>query len=177
MCGNYMEYLLIHFGAGVFHGPQQKIQPRIQKNKSLTHLWQMIVPFSSQKAGYDPHLFIIRGDMQQYLVGGLVAIFYFPMYWVANHPNWRSYFSEGWPNHQPDMIRKGLFLSSGFGVFPLRMTPDAWSCWYLLVETAKGFHRPQLSIIFSDGSLVFPDGSMVFNGIQWCSTHISDGVS
>ena len=29
------------------------------------------------------------------LVGGLVAIFYFPIYWVANHPNWFSYFSEG----------------------------------------------------------------------------------
>ena len=29
------------------------------------------------------------------LVGGLVAIFYFPIYWVANHPNWLSYFSEG----------------------------------------------------------------------------------
>ena len=36
-----------------------------------------------------------------HLVGGLVAIFNFPIYWVANHPNWRSYFSEGWPNHQP----------------------------------------------------------------------------
>ena len=30
-----------------------------------------------------------------HLVGGLVAIFYFPIYWVANHPNWLSYFSEG----------------------------------------------------------------------------------
>ena len=29
-------------------------------------------------------------------------IVYFPIYWVANHPNWLSYFSEGWPNHQPD---------------------------------------------------------------------------
>ena len=29
-------------------------------------------------------------------------IFNFPIYWVANHPNWLSYFSEGWPNHQPD---------------------------------------------------------------------------
>ena len=38
-----------------------------------------------------------------YLVGGLVAIFYFPIYWVSNHPNWLSYFSEGWPNHQPAM--------------------------------------------------------------------------
>ena len=27
--------------------------------------------------------------------------FYFPIYWVANHPKWLSYFSEGWPNHQP----------------------------------------------------------------------------
>ena len=32
-----------------------------------------------------------------YLVGGLEHEFYFPIYWVANHPNWRSYFSEGWP--------------------------------------------------------------------------------
>ena len=37
------------------------------------------------------------------LVGGLVAIFYFPIYWVSNHPTWLSYFSEGWPNHQPDI--------------------------------------------------------------------------
>ena len=43
-------------------------------------------------------------DSGRYLVGGLVAIFYFPISWVANHPNWLSYFSEGWLNHQPDMI-------------------------------------------------------------------------
>ena len=30
-----------------------------------------------------------------YLVGGLVAMFYFPIYWVANHANWLSVFSEG----------------------------------------------------------------------------------
>ena len=35
------------------------------------------------------------------LVGGLVATFYVPIYWVANHPNWLSYSWEGWPNHQP----------------------------------------------------------------------------
>ena len=29
--------------------------------------------------------------------------FYFPIYWVSDHPNWLSYFSAGWPNHQPDM--------------------------------------------------------------------------
>ena len=35
------------------------------------------------------------------LVGGLGAIFYVPIYWECHHPNWLSYFSEGWPNHQP----------------------------------------------------------------------------
>ena len=29
------------------------------------------------------------------LVGGLVAMFYFPIYWVANHPNWRTIFFRG----------------------------------------------------------------------------------
>ena len=42
------------------------------------------------------------------LVGGLVAICYFPIYWVSNHPNWLSYFSEGWPNHQPDGNMLGI---------------------------------------------------------------------
>ena len=38
-----------------------------------------------------------------YLVGGLEHQFYFPIYiyWECHHPSWRSYFSEGWPNHQP----------------------------------------------------------------------------
>ena len=31
------------------------------------------------------------------------TFFIFP-YIGNNHPNWRSYFSEGWPNHQPDLI-------------------------------------------------------------------------
>ena len=35
------------------------------------------------------------------LVGGLVAIWIIFPYIGKNHPNWRSYFSEGWPNHQP----------------------------------------------------------------------------
>ena len=30
-----------------------------------------------------------------YLVGGLEHQFYFPIYWECHHPNWRSYFSEG----------------------------------------------------------------------------------
>ena len=33
--------------------------------------------------------------------------FYFPIYWECHHPNWLSYFSEGWPNHQPDEFNHG----------------------------------------------------------------------
>ena len=36
------------------------------------------------------------------LVGGLEHEFYFPRNIGNNHSNWRSYFSEGWPNHQPE---------------------------------------------------------------------------
>ena len=40
--------------------------------------------------------------IRKWLVGGLEHQFYFPIYWECHHPNWLSYFSEGWPNHQPD---------------------------------------------------------------------------
>ena len=43
--------------------------------------------------------------VDSFLVGGLEHQFYFPIYWVYNHPNWLSYFSEGWPNHQPGRFR------------------------------------------------------------------------
>ena len=42
-----------------------------------------------------PHLWLESSHHIPLLVGGLVAIFYCPIYWVANHPNWLSYFSEG----------------------------------------------------------------------------------
>ena len=29
-------------------------------------------------------------------------LFYIYIYWEFHHPNWLSYFSEGWLNHQPD---------------------------------------------------------------------------
>ena len=37
-----------------------------------------------------------------WLVVWLPSILFSHEYWVSNHPNWLSYFSEGWPNHQPD---------------------------------------------------------------------------
>ena len=35
--------------------------------------------------------------------------FIFPFSWEFHHPNWRSYFSEGWPNHQPDQYLSVFF--------------------------------------------------------------------
>ena len=43
-------------------------------------------------------------------------ILYFPIYWVSNHPNWRSYFSEGWPNHQPVIVGRGPCTRPSSGV-------------------------------------------------------------
>ena len=37
-----------------------------------------------------------------------ISILFSQKYWECHHPNWRSYFSEGWPNHQPG----SLFLVS-----------------------------------------------------------------
>ena len=45
---------------------------------------------------------LINASYKPFLVGGLVAFFIFP-YIGNNHPNWLSYFSEGWPNHQSDL--------------------------------------------------------------------------
>ena len=49
--------------------------------------------------------FTKRWDMRVSITGWWFGChqFYFPhINWVSNHPNWLSYFSEGWPNHQPD---------------------------------------------------------------------------
>ena len=46
---------------------------------------------------------IVLRTRENYLVGGLEHQFYFPIYWECHHPNWLSYFSKGWPNHQPAM--------------------------------------------------------------------------
>ena len=43
-----------------------------------------------------------------FLVGGLEHQFYFPICWEFHHPNWLSYFSEGWPNHQPASVDSAL---------------------------------------------------------------------
>ena len=42
---------------------------------------------------------------EKVLVGGSVAMFYFPIYWDSNHPNWRTIFFRGVAlAHQPEVV-------------------------------------------------------------------------
>ena len=48
-----------------------------------------------------------------------LPFFNFPIYWECHHPNWLSYFSEGWPNHQPVIWGHALvasFVLQGHGI-------------------------------------------------------------
>ena len=52
------------------------------------------------------------------LVGGLVAIFYFPIDWVANHPNWRTHiFQRGGPTTNQSSLEGLCFKSADFWSF------------------------------------------------------------
>ena len=65
------------------------------------------------------------------LVGGLEHQFYFPICWESHHPNWRSYFSEGWPNHQPVLMVIHHFQTMDSIVI--------W-CFWTMVGKNHGFH-------------------------------------
>ena len=52
-------------------------------------------------------------------------MFYFPIYWECHHPNWLSYFSEGWPNHQ---IRFPFHYNHPtYGNRPMVNPPESWN--------------------------------------------------
>ena len=44
--------------------------------------------------------------------GWWFGTFYIFSYIGNNHPNWLSYFSEGWPNHQPDRLLRFMLVCS-----------------------------------------------------------------
>ena len=55
---------------------------------------------------YSHILWCIGYEIYINLVGGLEHQFYFPIYWECHHPNWLSYFSEGFkPPTSIDIIR------------------------------------------------------------------------
>ena len=65
----------------------------------------------SFSAKYDRRNFFSNLEVS-HLVG--LEHFYVPIYWVSNHPNW-LFFSEGWPNHQPGIVRQALDGASPLG--------------------------------------------------------------
>ena len=93
-------------------------------------------------------------------------IFYFPIYWVANHPNWLSYFSEGWPNHQPEILRCTLLSDESKSAAGWRLCSTDGHFWSLF-DGKKRSHPLLATTIFIGLSTVtygwtpFPD-VMVF---------------
>ena len=65
------------------------------------------VHFSAQVAGSGwklaTHVAGLGMEGPQLLAGWWFGchFWHFPIYWECHHPNWLSYFSEGWLNHQP----------------------------------------------------------------------------
>ena len=81
---------------------------------------------------------------------------HFPIYWVANHPNWLSYFSEGWPNHQPEETWLTLQIHE-----------------YLKTEMDHRFggklcSGPSFCYIHNSGGLAWTLGRQWTNGATWC---------
>ena len=123
----------------------QIIRYRMPSGSAAARLVTSLVPNVDKdpRCGVDPNWSSPRMDNFWLVVWN---IFYFSIYWVANHPNWLSYFSEGWPNHQPGLVwaipdenefrisRPGLVKSShgyrshrGGGCSPGR----SWNSWVI----------------------------------------------
>ena len=64
-----------------------------------------------------------RCSLNQYSLVVWLPFFYVPIYWVANHPNWLSYFSEGRPNHQSEYIDTWWLICCGteLGINPCKI--------------------------------------------------------
>ena len=82
--------------------------PRVRKsshdmNTSITALFSIII-----------HILI-------WLVVWLPFLAFSHNNWECHHPNWRSYFSEGWPNHQPD-----TYIDMTLGLPPMWSLQKAW---------------------------------------------------
>ena len=99
-------------------------------------------------------------------------IFYFPIYWVANHPNWLSYFSEGWPNHQPVVVwRKTtvIFQRRNMAQWKTAMIPvdSQWifhGKWLALKETQQGLIDPLLTIAKNSQNFWF---IWIYSDLYW----------
>ena len=82
-------------------------------------------------------------------------------YWECHHPNWLSYFSEGWPNHQPSLDFCGgnpeLLNSQENSAFNLvkkwsAVAMDGSKACYLWSPKSlvNGYSSPKSGISYSD---------------------------
>ena len=71
-----------------------------------------------------------------------LPFFMFP-YIGNNHPNWRSYFSEGWPNHQPAIVVQFLSTCSTCSTCSVRWFPSLSHIPTRFAEV-RAFTRPHL---------------------------------
>ena len=87
-------------------GSEQMTPEGNQKDDIWWHHFWLYIPANPTKQPF-------------YLVGGLEHGFYCPIYWESHHPNWLSYFSEGFKpltsiNHMINYIN---YASNLFGIY------------------------------------------------------------
>ena len=94
----------------------KKNQRPLDSKQEHQFMWSINHRFRSIMINFTPPFFLTKSDKQiGWLVGGLVAIFYFPIYWVSNHPNGRTHIFQrgGWTINQ-----------SGLTPLSCEQTPD-----------------------------------------------------
>ena len=81
----------------------------------------------------------IRDGETIYLVGGLEHEAYFSIYWEQWSQLSKSYFSEGWLNHQPDLY----FILFFFSIIWMDNNPPHWLSYF-----SEGWlnHQPDIYI-------------------------------
>ena len=89
---------------------------------------------------------LISNGWLEILVGGLVAIFYFPTYW-ENHPKWLSYFSEGFKPPTSDLLCRTIWFWTTTGttgrLWNSGTSTDFWNrTWGFYIEVSGQMGSP-----------------------------------
>ena len=112
-------------------------------------------------------------------------IFYFPIYWEFHHPNWLSYFSEGFTNHQPDNALQTVIHWTPGGPGPnsrgvVRVGAEGaytQQCWDQLRELGSWsrWHINGLEGKSTDGAFlwIFPSNQSIEYRKKWKRTDLT----
>ena len=95
-----------------------------------------------------------------YLVGGLVAMFYFPIYWECHHPNRRSHiFQRGGPTTNQ------LMVSSGAWDEPAPASTSQHQAKWRAVSWDRNWARPGKRPVLTSGR---SKSTWIGDGSIWC---------